>query len=607
MLFYNNSIECFRWQRFLILIFILFFFLGLIVQGEANAMSDIPFSPNWSKNEKWAWTMITNGNMADFNKKLGYKFDTNKINITTDEISNRLLSSSFLRTILVSKEWNKYIGKGGVQIVGAYFEDTLNLFQDRIFNELHLDGCLINSGFIFVDGKCPLNISLSGSTIRKELNFQGANINGGLYLSGKIDKIRLTYTTVSRELSIKNCLVKNGVNADHLKVGGNLFMYQSKFVEEFILSGANIESNIDITNCYFNKTLQLDSTQVAGNINLKKSQLNNLEAKRLTVDGQVNFDGIKVKGDTILDFSNIESTLFLGSRNKNPNTVTIESLSEYHNLSISGVKIGNDLSLRLAKVFGNTDINSSIIGGKCILGPSGYFGQFNLTFSSVKSVLDFQGAQFKRINLTGTSTFYVIDSDDTTWPDKINLFGFTYKYFGTALPGNDVTNDFTVVAKDSKWFTEWLNRLVVYSPQPYEEAVKVLKAMGDKEASNDILYDKENHELELSTGFRKLWLYTLKYSIGYGIGMKYFYCLWVVIPLVIVGVLVCRTSPEWSNHNVAWWIAYSVEQLLPIFNLGKSVVNIKFGLVQELYFILHNIFGFTLASFIVAGLAGITK
>ena len=52
---------------------------------------------------------------------------------------------------------------------------------------------------------------------------------------------------------------------------------------------------------------------------------------------------------------------------------------------------------------------------------------------------------------------------------------------------------------------------------------------------------------------------------------------------------------------------YSLDQLLPIINLSKHHDDIRLGLGARYYFYFHMITGYVLASFLIAGLAGLTK
>jgi hypothetical protein len=52
---------------------------------------------------------------------------------------------------------------------------------------------------------------------------------------------------------------------------------------------------------------------------------------------------------------------------------------------------------------------------------------------------------------------------------------------------------------------------------------------------------------------------------------------------------------------------YSLDQLLPIIQLSKHYDDIPLRAGAKYYFYFHMIMGYVLASFLIAGLAGLTK
>ncbi len=102
----------------------------------------------------------------------------------------------------------------------------------------------------------------------------------------------------------------------------------------------------------------------------------------------------------------------------------------------------------------------------------------------------------------------------------MDLNGFTYERLG----GVDASSKAAVAQRGSKWFVDWLARDKPYTPQPYQQASKVLRAMGQPEMADDVLYaGRERERKEAWEGGDKLrWfgLSMLNWTIGYGIGHR---------------------------------------------------------------------------------------
>ena len=81
--------------------------------------------------------------------------------------------------------------------------------------------------------------------------------------------------------------------------------------------------------------------------------------------------------------------------------------------------------------------------------------------------------------------------------------------------------------------------------------------------------------------------------------------IWVV-GFLLAGIAALRLSGEGRKNGMPFGIAYSFDMLLPIIRLREKHYQIDLGWVRY-YFYLHKIAGFVLASFLIAGLSGLTK
>ena len=80
-----------------------------------------------------------------------------------------------------------------------------------------------------------------------------------------------------------------------------------------------------------------------------------------------------------------------------------------------------------------------------------------------------------------------------------------------------------------------------------------------------------------------------------------------VIGLVMAGAIVLRASGEGRRNGMPFGLAYSFDILLPIIRLRDRHYQIDLKTWARYYFYGHKIMGYVLASFLIAGLSGLTK
>jgi hypothetical protein len=102
----------------------------------------------------------------------------------------------------------------------------------------------------------------------------------------------------------------------------------------------------------------------------------------------------------------------------------------------------------------------------------------------------------------------------------------------------------------------------------------------------------------------------LKYTIGYGLGTKYFRVLWCFIAFAFIGFLVLLISIEKSNWDLFKMAWASFDQVLPIVNLDQgheAWIKLNCSNWAISYFYIQKIVGYVLGGFLGAGLAGLTQ
>ena len=283
-------------------------------------------------------------------------------------------------------------------------------------------------------------------------------------------------------------------------------------------------------------------------------------------------------------------------------------------LDLVGARVAHNLSLELAEIDGPLDMDNLQIGVDLDM-HDGTFERINLRSAQIGGQIDWSGARlFRAVDLTGASVGgALVLSGDTWWGDLAKLIarhakigviptlargwpavleidGLTYRDIGE--PGDD--------------FRGWLDRkLRRYSYQPYEQLAGVLQAQGNNEAATAVRYAARDRERSEKTGPFVVWLTLLDWVIGYG---YYPYLAGLLaIGLVFAGAFALRVSGEGPRNAMPFGFSYSFDTLLPIVRLRERHYQIDLRGWVRYYFYGHKLAGWVLASFLAAGLSGLTK
>ena len=209
-----------------------------------------------------------------------------------------------------------------------------------------------------------------------------------------------------------------------------------------------------------------------------------------------------------------------------------------------------------------------------------------------------------------------------------------------------------------RWYIDdWLARDTSYTPQPYQQLAGVLRAHGNPSGANDVLFaarERERSEAWKARAWpRWLGLSLLRWTIGYGLGWRYFLVLIRILLFTLGGAVILWTSgadkvppaagitrsvapavhrldeagPAAQEHVLSdpkaaapqaepedrqgfvWCLWASFDWMLPFIELDEAsteaVARLQGGPGYLLYF--QALAGYVLAGFLAAGLAGLTQ
>jgi hypothetical protein len=482
-----------------------------------------------------------------------------------------------LKGVLTQEPWRSGLSSRGLRITGAKVPDPLDLGSARISVEVWLDR----------------------SRFEDEVNLESARFDGLLtFDSSTFDK---------------------GINADSLEVSSHLFLRNGAEVRNapLVLASAKIRGQLSLDGSTFDKGIKAENLEVSGHLSLRNGMVRNEPFVLLSanVEGDLQMTGSTLEEGITFQDSVIRGDLFL------TNTTVKNATNNKERSQISFVQIEGWLDLSGAELPG-LDLTGATIG--------------ELRLGSKQSAPPKWTANAEQqsylILLDRLETSEPCPNEDA-WPQQLNLQGLVYEQLG-ADPGTDIAEmreRKDMRERDACWYEKWLGRDSHFAHQPYRQLATVLRAMGDPDRAEDVLYAARDRERAKAWAdgeyLNAAWLYLLKKLIGYGIGNGPFLVLYWVLMFTLIGMAVLAFSP-WARKNcwapdkskkdqakcLAWMFGASLDHLLPIVSLNKEFEDFfndrkhqRLNGWQLGYFAVHALLGFLLGSFVVAALAGLTQ
>jgi len=534
--------------------------LTVLPAGNADAASDrrdgvqcphaLPAYRDWTPQEDWAWSSrICLGKRADMSMFGGGDGQSCEAAKAGDWPGTRNLSADFLDTILNKEPYRGTLHRSGVHIHCALFSvpvDLSNMVSDR---PLRLTDTVFSDDLSLKSAKFRGHLSLDGSNAKGDLLAGNLSVDGNLSMgrNARFKRVRLTGATVSGAMDLSGAHFDGQFDATRLRLGGNLLMAgKAQFTEEVRLISARI-------------------------------------------GGELRADGSTFGG------------LFSAARLQVAESLFMREAS-FRDIRLIGAQIGGSLHLRKGRFDGDFDLTSATIADELQLntppGKKSNAGNYGPPRWTEKSRLILRNTRVGALNDT-------IDSWDGV---TLDLVGFTYDRLG----GLRATKDSIMAARPKEWLLDnWLAKQEgfdeTFIPQPFEQLAKVLRESGHPVNADYLLMAKFNQlrDSPRTAMLTKVSLWVQYVLIGYG------YRTWLAIlwflALAALGAWVCGRVPPGRDMMLSERFWYSVDIAVPVFNLDKKHGGIDLSQGCRTYFYFHQMAGFILISFALAGLSGLTK
>ena len=264
--------------------------------------------------------------------------------------------------------------------------------------------------------------------------------------------------------------------------------------------------------------------------------------------------------------------------------------------------------LTFLNVGSNLDARGATLSGLDLRGTR-IEGELRLGLGEGAKKTEWMGSSPK-ITLRNASVGALEDTEDS-WPDNLEreFEGFIYQRLG-GLGMNEKEDALSakqrmvcrLACERQDLFTATLSTLGEVFSAP----------AGHEEKADDILYaNRARKHRESDMSWRRwAFLWMLWIVIGYGYGwLKFLALIWVGV-LVILGTFILRIAGERDKIlsgflNSAF---YSLDMLLPVIRLReRHYKDVDLSTWARYYFYFHQIMGYVLIFFVIAGLSGLTK
>ncbi|MGH7381602.1 MAG: hypothetical protein ACREKR_05150 [Candidatus Methylomirabilales bacterium] len=512
------------------------------------------------------------------------------------------------------------VNLNGCKIAG-HFDMSGSLFTGNLtMNGLKVGGALLMrkvtaSGEVDLGGGNIVDqISMIGAHFRSKLNMNGLQVGGLVSMSegAEFAEVDLTSAKIGRQLSMIGSKFTGGLIMNNVEVSGSLFMRDGAEFAEVSLVKAMIENDLSMIGSQFKGKLNMNGVLVRGSLLMRgPATFAEVHLGATRIGGSVDMSGSRFNGNLDMRSSNVGGMLAMGGG------------ATFRDANLAGAKIEGEFSVSGSTFAGRLNMFGLYVGQTMLAGNSKFEGDFevSLIFADIGGNLDIAGSGLPSLDLTGTKVrgTFRLGSEDRppvrwrtnatltlrntevesfqdrmdTWPGKLELDGFQY----TSL--SELSH------RQVCWFIEWLGKQPLYSPQPYQQLANVLRKAGHRQRANDVLYAGKERERKQAKGRQWAWLTALKWVIGYG--FRIYYTLPWLLALIVAGALVLRVTNQGPLNGMPYGFSYSVDMLLPIIELSKRHYEIPLEGFARYYFYFHKLMGWILASFIVAGITGLTE
>lgn len=538
---------------------------------------------------------------------------------------------------------------GHIDLSGLKCSQSLDMEGSEIGSDLFLKKAELN-GLALIGAKVGGQLTLASTKCRGACDLEGVDVHADIFLRYcSLETLDITGGMTGGQVVMDGISCTGEASMQGLRVGTDLIVEGNARMDSVDLAGATIGGDVRMTDAFFSGELDLTGIAVAAslqmvgittnkcvNLNRAKCRMLNLSGARTAnidlrfadIEDLVNLTGTIVDGVLDMEMIAVGGNLFLRERAKfgrvylwdakvrgtiEARAAVFDALLDMNGASARFISLQRDARFNGGVKLTNVRVDKTVeLAGAHFRGPvdltGGEIGSGLIVSSSEQGAATWDACSELILQDASVDAVQVGISDEMApgdcWPEKLQLNGFRYRRLSKPHPRTSRKS-----TRDGDGFIRWLARDWPPSQQPYQQLAGVLTDRGDLDESERVLFAGQERQRKAARGIRRVGYEALKWTIGYGIGARYFWSLAWVLAFTIVGGIVFApfVRSHWSGQGAA--MLFSVDQLLPIVHVTPAAEDLAKQITgwQSWYLAFHRMCGFVLGSFIVAGLTGVTK
>lgn len=494
---------------------------------------------------------------------------------------------------------------------------------DKEVRAAYLRNLCLNADRLNID---PRGIWLTGARVTGTLNLDGVALDRVLWFIGCSFTGKPYFRGAKgKMLGFVECTLP-GVKADWLSLEGSLSLRGTTVVGETRVPGAKVGAQVDCSNAILTneggKAFFGDGLEVVGGVLFQGA----------TVTGEMRLMGAKVGGQVVCfgaTLTNVSGKAFNADRVEVEESLVFENAKVTGETRLLGAKIGGQVNCAEA-----TFINK---GGDALSAD-------NLEVRGPLFFTDLKTRVVGKMSLLYASVDNLI-ADGSGWPapGDLNLDGFRYRTLGVYHPWTTLLG--------------WIERQPPgqFTPQPYEQAIKVYREAGHLSDAREMGIAKEDAYRKQGglSWWHRAWLLFAKGTIAYGY-KPWRAGVWILFAVMLAwmifnsayhqgymrpakervfihdcfnGKAASEQCSAWIERKLKWraeplrapedypafnGLMYSLDTFFPFVDFHQEAYWLpfagdRFGWFFRLWLWVHIIAGWVLSTMAVAGLTGLIK
>ncbi|MBT5537307.1 hypothetical protein HOK31_29870, partial [Candidatus Poribacteria bacterium] len=388
---------------------------------EAVSRPSVPLpGEEWTEQEQYVWAQVAQGEIANLLTRYQGSDDPTDAEGWPEE---RVLRPGFLETILFEEPFRSEVRRAGVDIVGAWFREPLDLSQGQIGFVLALQSSRMASDVRCRRLHASADFGFKASAFAGKLDMDGFQVDGSLFmLESVFGEVNLRGARVGDQLAMSGSTFGGTLNMDSLHTRSALLMDDGGTFEEVVLRCARIGGQLAMVASTFTGSLNMNAVQVEGS---------------LLMSGGATFKEVVLRS----------------------------------------ARIGDQLAMVGSTFNGRIDMTCMQVDGPVFMrSPARFVSDVSMIRIDAKDVLDIRSASFGGVLDLRLATVGVLRDAADAWPEELRLEGFTYATWDESIG--------KLAPRKAKWFVDWIRRSEGYHPKTYDQCASVLQAAGYDRMAN---------------------------------------------------------------------------------------------------------------------------